>query len=133
MGTDRGRYGSAAVSVRENRRKASLLQSGRYVLLASANTWRVAIPTDHREPTSATRHTAMPHAVSFCAAVWKRHVSHGHGTDLDWSETSWLRVRPYQRQHLRLAGRKPAMGDTGREPQARSDTAGKAHGGAARQ
>ena len=41
MGTDRGRYGSAAVSVRENRRKTSLLQSGRCVLLASANTWRV--------------------------------------------------------------------------------------------
>ena len=35
-------------------------------------------------------------AVSFCAAVWKRHVSHGHGTDLDWSETCRLRVRPHQ-------------------------------------
>ena len=85
MGTDRGQYGSAAVSVRENRRKTSLLQSGRCVLLASANTWRVAIPTDHRKPTSATRHTAMPHALSFCAAVWKRNVSHGHGTYMDWS------------------------------------------------
>lgn len=99
MGTDRGRYGSAAVSVRENRRKTSLLQSRRCVLLASADTRRVAIPTDHREPTSTTRHTAVSHAVSFCAAVWKRNVSHSHGTNLDWSETCRLRVRPYQRQH----------------------------------
>ena len=133
MGTDRGRYGSTAVSVRENRRKTSLLQSRRCVLLASVDTWRVAIPTDHRKPTSATRHTAMPHALSFCAAVWKRNVSHSHGTNLDWSASGWLRVRPHQRQHLRLAGGEPAMGDTGREPQARSDTAGKANGGAAGQ
>ncbi|MBQ2175016.1 MAG: hypothetical protein II453_08120, partial [Alphaproteobacteria bacterium] len=75
MGTDRGRYGSAVVSVRENRRKTSLLQSGRCVLLASVDTWRMAIPTDHREPTSTTRHTAVSYALSFCAAVWKRHVS----------------------------------------------------------
>ena len=133
MGTDRGRYGSAAVAVRENRRKTSLLQSGRCVLLASVDTWRVAIPTDHRKPTTTTRHTLMSHALSFCAAVWKRNVSYGHGTYMDWSETGRLRVRPHQRQHLRLAGGEPAMGDTGREPQARSDTAGKAHGRAAGQ
>lgn len=50
-------------------------------LLASVATRRVAFPTDHREPTSTTRHTAVSHALSFSGTLKRVYIGEcRHGT-----------------------------------------------------
>ena len=108
MGTDRGRYGSAAVSVRENRRKTSLLQSGRYVLLASANTCRRIIVNQRPPRDTRLCHTRYPsvrqygnvmcHTVMALTWIGPRPVGcecdHINGNIYDWRAENLQWVTP---------------------------------------
>ena len=56
-----------------------------------------------------------------------------HGTGLDWLHSRWLAGRSYQRRHQQLDARQHPYRDRGGELPMRGYTAGKAHGGTARQ